>query len=153
MVGSTGKRYGEEFKLMILEMHKKGKTIRELSSEYKISPHTISYWKNQKKREMKVKYKNDTVKYDEIQSLKIELSEKEKQIKDQAEEIKPRTDVEEQTGRNVDGNIVVDNPEALKKWNELSKDTRDLLKLMNMNETNWNNMLPKQRESELNCLS
>ena len=55
MVGSTGKRYGEEFKLMILEMHKKGKTIRELSSEYKISPHTISYWKNQKKREMKVK--------------------------------------------------------------------------------------------------
>ena len=69
------------------------------------------------------------------------------------EEIKPRTDVEEQTGRNVDGNIVVDNPEALKKWNELSKDTRDLLKLMNMNETNWNNMLPKQRESELNCLS
>ena len=41
MVGSTGKRYGEEFKLMILEMHKKGKTIRELSSEYKISPHTI----------------------------------------------------------------------------------------------------------------
>ncbi|MBP7025760.1 MAG: transposase [Leptotrichiaceae bacterium] len=87
MAGSTGKRYGEEFKLMILEMHKKGKTIRELSSEYKISPHTISYWKNQKKREMKVKYKNDTVKYDEIQSLKIELSEKEKQIKDQAEEI------------------------------------------------------------------
>ena len=69
------------------------------------------------------------------------------------EEIKPRTDVEEQTGRNVDGNIVVDNPEALKKWNELSNDTRDLLKLMNMNETNWNNMLPKQRESELNCLS
>ena len=59
MAGSTGKRYGEEFKLMILEMHKKGKTIRELSSEYKISPHTISYWKNQKKREMKVKYKNE----------------------------------------------------------------------------------------------
>ena len=29
MVGSTGKRYGEEFKLMILEMQKKGKTIRE----------------------------------------------------------------------------------------------------------------------------
>ena len=29
MAGSTGKRYGEEFKLMILEMHKKGKTIRE----------------------------------------------------------------------------------------------------------------------------
>mgnify|MGYP003603474843 FL=1 len=69
------------------------------------------------------------------------------------EEIKPRTDVEEQTGRNVDNNIVVDNPEALKKWNELSNDTRDLLKLMNMNETDWNNMLPKQRESELNCLS
>lgn len=69
------------------------------------------------------------------------------------EEIKPRTDVEEQTSRNVDGNIVVDNPEALKKWNELSNDTRDLLKLMNMNETDWNNMLPKQRESELNCLS
>ena len=80
MVGSTGKRYGEEFKLMILEMYKKGKTIRELSSEYKISPHTISYWKNQKKREMKVKY-------DEIQSLKVELSEKDRQIKDQAEEI------------------------------------------------------------------
>lgn len=69
------------------------------------------------------------------------------------EEIKPRTDVEEQTGRNVDNNIVVDNPEALKKWNELSNDTRDLLKLKNMNETDWNNMLPKQRESELNCLS
>lgn len=69
------------------------------------------------------------------------------------EEIKPRTDVEEQTGRNADGNIVVDNPEALKKWNELSNDTRELLALMNMNETNWNNMLPKQRESELNCLS
>lgn len=69
------------------------------------------------------------------------------------EEIKPRTDVEEQTGRNADNNIVVDNPEALKKWNELSNDTRDLLKLMNMNETDWNNMLPKQRESELNCLN
>lgn len=69
------------------------------------------------------------------------------------EEIKPRTDVEEQTGRNADGNIVVDNPEALKKWNELSNDTRELLALMNMNETDWNNMLPKQRESELNCLS
>lgn len=68
------------------------------------------------------------------------------------EEIKPRTDIEEQTGRNADNNIVVDNPEALKKWNELSNDTRDLLKLMNMNETDWNNMLPKQRESELNCL-
>ena len=69
------------------------------------------------------------------------------------EEIKPRTDVEEQTGRNADNNIVVDNPEALKKWNELSNDTRELLSLMNMNETDWNNMLPKQRESELNCLS
>ena len=69
------------------------------------------------------------------------------------EEIKPRTDVEEQTGRNADGNIVVDNPEALKKWNELSNNTRELLALMNMNETDWNNMLPKQRESELNCLS
>ena len=87
MVGSTGKRYGEEFKLMILEMHKKGKTIRELSSEYKISPHTISYWKNQKKREMKVKYKNDTVKYEEVHRLRTELLEKEKQIKDQEEEI------------------------------------------------------------------
>jgi hypothetical protein len=63
------------------------------------------------------------------------------------------TDVEEQTGRNADGNIVVDNPEALKKWNELSNNTRELLALMNMNETDWNNMLPKQRESELNCLS
>jgi transposase len=50
MVGSTSKRYTEEFKLMILEMHKKGKTIRELSSEYNISPHTISYWKNQKNK-------------------------------------------------------------------------------------------------------
>ena len=69
------------------------------------------------------------------------------------EEIKPRTDIEEQTGRNADGNIVVDNPEALKKWNELSNDTRDLLRLMNINEDTWNKMLPKQRESELNCLS
>lgn len=69
------------------------------------------------------------------------------------EEIKPRTDNEEQTGRNTDSNIVVDNPEAVKKWNELSDDIRELLKLMNMNETDWNNMLPKQRESELNCLS
>lgn len=69
------------------------------------------------------------------------------------EEIKPRTDVEEQTGRNADGNIIVDNPEALKKWNELSNDTRDLLRLMNINEDIWNKMLPKQRESELNCLS
>ena len=51
MVGSTGKRYGEEFKLMILEMHKKGKTIRELSSEYKISPHTIS---EKKRNESKI---------------------------------------------------------------------------------------------------
>lgn len=69
------------------------------------------------------------------------------------EEIKPRTDIEEQTGRNADNNIVVDNHEALKKWNELSDDTRELLSLMNMNETDWNKMLPKQRESELNCLS
>ena len=69
------------------------------------------------------------------------------------EEIKPRTDIEEQTGRNADNNIVVDNPEALKKWNELSEDTRELLRFSNMNETDWNNMLPKQRESELNCLS
>ena len=69
------------------------------------------------------------------------------------EEIKPRTDNEEQTGRNADGNIVVDNPEALKKWNELSDYTRDLLRLKNINETYWNNILPKQRESELNCLS
>ena len=29
MVGSTGKRYGEEFKLMILEMHKKVKTTSQ----------------------------------------------------------------------------------------------------------------------------
>ena len=35
----------------------------------------------------KEKYKNDTVKYDEIQRLKRELLEKEKQIKDQTEEI------------------------------------------------------------------
>ena len=69
------------------------------------------------------------------------------------EEIKPRTDVEEQTGRNADNNIVVDNPEALKKWNELNEDTRELLRLMNINEDAWNKMLPKQRESELNCLS
>ena len=69
------------------------------------------------------------------------------------EEIKSRTDIEEQTGRNADNNIVVDNPEALKKWNELSNDTRDLLRLMNINEDTWNKMLPKQRESELNCLS
>ena len=69
------------------------------------------------------------------------------------EEIKPRTDIEEQTGRNADNNIVVDNPEALKKWNELSNDTIELLRLMNINEDTWNKMLPKQRESELNCLS
>lgn len=69
------------------------------------------------------------------------------------EEIKPRIDVEEQTGRNADNNIVVDNPEALKKWNKLSDDTRDLLRLKNINEDTWNKMLPKQRESELNCLS
>lgn len=69
------------------------------------------------------------------------------------EEIKPRTDIEEQTGKNADGNIVVDNPEALKKWNELSNDTIELLRLMNINEDTWNKMLPKQRESELNCLS
>ena len=69
------------------------------------------------------------------------------------EEIKPRTDIEEQTGRNTDNNIVVDNPEALKKWNKLSNDTRDLLRLKNINEDTWNKMLPKQRESELNCLS
>lgn len=69
------------------------------------------------------------------------------------EEIKPRTDVEEQTGRNADGNITVDNPEALKKWNELSNNTIELLRLMNINEDTWNKMLPKQRESELNCLS
>lgn len=69
------------------------------------------------------------------------------------EEIKPRTDVEEQTGRNVDGNIVVNDPRALKKWKELDNSTRELLRLDNMNETDWNNMLPKQRESELNCLS
>ena len=69
------------------------------------------------------------------------------------EEIKPRTDVEEQTGRNVDNNIVVDNPKALKKWNELNEDTRESLRLMNINEDTWNKMLPKQRESELNCLS
>ena len=49
------------------------------------------------------------------------------------EEIKPRTDIEEQTGRNTDNNIVVDNPEALKKWNKLSNDTRDLLRLKNIN--------------------
>ena len=69
------------------------------------------------------------------------------------EEIKPRTDIEEQTGRNADNNIVVDNPEALKKWNELSDDTRELLRLKNVNETYWNSILPKQREAELNCLS
>ena len=69
------------------------------------------------------------------------------------EEIKPRTDIEEQTGRNADNNIVVDNPEALKKWNELSNDTVELLRLMNINEDTWNKMLPKQRESKLNCLS
>lgn len=69
------------------------------------------------------------------------------------EEIKPRTDIEEQTGRNADNNIIVDNPEALKKWNELSNDTVELLRLMNINEDTWNKMLPKQRESELNCLS
>lgn len=69
------------------------------------------------------------------------------------EEIKPRIDVEEQTGRNADNNIVVDNPEALKKWNELSDNIRELLRLMNINEDTWNKMLPKQRESELNCLS
>ena len=50
VVGDTIKRYGEDLKIMILEMHKKGKTIRELSSEYGISPYTISYWKNQKKK-------------------------------------------------------------------------------------------------------
>lgn len=69
------------------------------------------------------------------------------------EEIKPRTDIEEQTGRNADNNIVVDNPEALKKWNELNDSTRELLRFDNINETSWNDMLPKQRESELNCLS
>ena len=69
------------------------------------------------------------------------------------EEIKPRIDIEEQTGRNVDNNIVVDNPEVLKKWNKLSEDTRELLRLKNINEDTWNKMLPKQRESELNCLS
>ena len=68
-------------------MHKKGKTIRELSNEYGISPYTISYWKNQKKKEIKEKYRNDTVKYDEIQRLRIELSEKDKQIREQIEEI------------------------------------------------------------------
>ena len=87
MIGNTSKRYTEEFKLMILEMHKKGKTIRELAREYNISPHTVTYWKKQKNKEIKDKYKNDTVKYDEIQSLKVELSEKDRQIKDQAEEI------------------------------------------------------------------
>ena len=78
MVGSTGKRYGEEFKLMILEMHKKGKTIRELSNiifnDERSKRSKYVYW---------VRHKYN----DEIQSLKVELSEKDRQIKDQAEEI------------------------------------------------------------------
>ena len=36
VVRDTSKRYGEDFKIMILEMHKNGKTIREISSEYGI---------------------------------------------------------------------------------------------------------------------
>ena len=87
MIGNTSKRYTEEFKLMILEMHKKGKMIRELAREYNISPHTVTYWKKQKNKEIKDKYKNDTLKYEEVHRLRTELLEKEKQIKDQAEEI------------------------------------------------------------------
>ena len=87
MIGNTSKRYTEEFKLMILEMHKKGKTIRELAREYNISPHTVTYWKKQKNKEIKDKYKNDTVKYEEVHRFRTELLEKEKQIKDQEEEI------------------------------------------------------------------
>ena len=87
MIGNTSKRDTEEFKLMILEMHKKGKTIRELAREYNISPHTVTYWKKQKNKEIKDKYKDDTLKYEEVHRLRTELLEKEKQIKDQAEEI------------------------------------------------------------------
>ena len=40
-----------------------------------------------KEKRNKRKYKNEIVKYDEIQRLRIELSEKDKQIREQIEEI------------------------------------------------------------------
>ena len=87
MEKNLGKRYTEEFKKMIVELYIQGKTKKYLSQEYRVSSNTIREWLKREKKEIKEKYKNDTVKYDEIQRLKRELLEKEKQIKDQTEEI------------------------------------------------------------------
>lgn len=44
MSKDKGVRYSDDFKRMIVELHKSGKTITELSNEYGLSAPTIRNW-------------------------------------------------------------------------------------------------------------
>lgn len=39
------KRYDKDFKMMILELHQSGQTIKSISEEYEVSRATIQNWK------------------------------------------------------------------------------------------------------------
>jgi transposase len=43
-MGSTGKRYTEDFKQMIIELYQSGKSKLELSREYGVSITSIDNW-------------------------------------------------------------------------------------------------------------
>ena len=67
-----GRRYDQEYKVMIVELFKSGMSLAELSSEYGIAKSTINGWVKDVK-EIKVD-ENEVMTLKEVKALKKEMA-------------------------------------------------------------------------------
>ena len=67
-----GRRYGQEYKDMIVELFKTGMSLAKLNSEYSIVKSTINFWIKDVK-EIKVD-ENEVITLKEVKTLKKEMA-------------------------------------------------------------------------------
>lgn len=71
-MGNKGNRYSEEFKSMIVELYKKGKTVEEIIGEFGLSKTALHTWINNRKE---IKVEEETLSVLDIKKLKAEIKE------------------------------------------------------------------------------
>jgi transposase len=72
LMGAKQTRYSEEFKSMIVELYRKGKTASEIMSEYGISKTALYKWVNEGKE---IKVDDEQISVAEIKKFKSRIKE------------------------------------------------------------------------------
>jgi transposase len=75
-MGTKQGKYSDEFKAMIVELHRKGKTASEIMSEYGLSKTAFYKWVNEGKE---IKVDNEQVSVVEVKKFKSRIKELEEE--------------------------------------------------------------------------